>query len=64
MRWKQYLTPVKSFATDQARKYMADKSSKQCKISDVRQPSEYAAVQNPGATLIPLTDPTERLEED
>jgi len=63
MRWKQFLTPVKSFDADQARKYMADKSSEECTILDVRQPSEYEAGHIPGAKLIPLPDLNKRLNE-
>jgi len=63
MRWKQFLTPVKSFDADQARKYMADKSSEERTILDVRQPSEYAAGHVPGAKLIPLPDLNKRLSE-
>ncbi|MBW2644142.1 MAG: hypothetical protein JRC89_12460 [Deltaproteobacteria bacterium] len=63
MRWKQFLTPVKSFDTDQARKYMADKSSEEFTILDVRQPREYEAGHIPGAKLVPLPDLTERLDE-
>ena len=63
MRWKQFLTPVKSFDTDQARKYMGDKSSEEFIILDVRQPSEYEAGHIPGAKLIPMPELTERLDE-
>jgi rhodanese-related sulfurtransferase len=63
MRWRQFLTPVKSFDTDQARKYMADKSSEEFTILDVRQPKEYEAGHIPGTKLIPLPDLTKRLNE-
>ena len=63
MRWRQFLTPVKSFNTDQSRKYMADKSSEEFTILDVRQPGEYKAGHVPGAKLNPLPDLTERLDE-
>lgn len=63
MRWRQFLTPVESFDTDQARKYMADKSLEEFTILDVRQPKEYEAGHIPGAKLVPLPDLTERLNE-
>ncbi len=63
MRWKQFFTPIKSFDTDQARKYMADKSSEEFTILDVRQPKEYEAGHIPGAKLIPLPDLNKRLNE-
>ena len=63
MRWKQFFTPVKSLDTDQARKYMEDKSFGEFTILDVRQPKEYEAGHIPGAKLIPLPELTDRLNE-
>lgn len=63
MRWKQFFTPVKSFDAEKARKYIADRSSDELVILDVRQPKEYEAGHIPGAKLIPLPDLTERLGE-
>jgi len=63
MRWKQFLTPVKSVDADQARKYMAAKASDELTILDVRQPNEYETGHIPGAKLIPLPDLTVRMDE-
>lgn len=63
MRWKQFLTPIKSIDSDKARKYMADKPSEELTILDVRQPNEYEKGHIPGAKLIPLPDLTARLDE-
>lgn len=63
MRWKQFLTPVKSFDSEQARKYMADKSPDEFTILDVRQPKENEAGHIPGSKLIPLPELNERLDE-
>ncbi len=63
MRWKQFLTPAKSFNADQARSYIADRSSDEVTILDVRQPGEYEAGHIPGAKLIPLPDLADRLDE-
>ncbi len=63
MRWKQFLTPVKSLDADQARKYMAGKSSEEFTILDVRQSSEYEKGHISGTKLIPLPDLTDRLDE-
>ncbi len=63
MRWKQFLTPVKSINVDQAREYMGKKSPDELTILDVRQPNEYEAGHIPGAKLIPLPDITSRLGE-
>jgi len=63
MRWKQFLTPVKSVDADQARKYMENRDSGELTILDVRQPNEYESGHISGAKLIPLPDLTERFHE-
>ena len=63
MRWKQFLTPVKSFDADQARNYIENRGRDQLTILDVRQPNEYESGHISGAKLIPLPDLTERLHE-
>ena len=63
MRWKQFLTPVKSLDADQARNYMENRDSDQLTILDVRQPNEYESGHISGSKLIPLPDLTERLHE-
>ncbi len=63
MRWKQFLTPVKSMDADRAREYMAYKPLQDLILLDVRQPSEYEKGHIPGAKLIPLPELTERLSE-
>ena len=63
MRWKQFLTPVKSINADQARDYMASKHLQELTILDVRQPNEYEKGHIPGAKLIPLPELSERLAE-
>jgi len=63
MRWKQFLTPVKSIDADQAKKYLADKSLEDVTILDVRQPKEYETGHIPGAKLIPMPDLMQRLDE-
>ena len=63
MRWKQFLTPVKSIDADQAREYIAGKSPADLTILDVRQPGEYETSHLSGAKLIPLPDLPNRLDE-
>jgi len=63
MRWKQFLTPVKSIDVDQARAYIGEKSPDELTILDVRQPKEYEAGHIPGAKLIPLPEIISRLGE-
>lgn len=63
MRWKQFLTPVKSMNADQAREHMANQPLQGLTILDVRQPNEYEKGHIPGAKLIPLPELSERLAE-
>lgn len=63
MRWKQFLTPVQSIDTDQARSMIDENSGQKMTILDVRQPNEYEASHIPGAKLIPLPDLGNRLAE-
>ncbi len=63
MKWKQFLTPVKSMNTDEARAFMDQKDVEEFNVLDVRQPSEYETGHIPGATLIPLPELGDRLQE-
>jgi rhodanese-related sulfurtransferase len=63
MRWKQFLTPVKSMDTDEAKAYMAGHKEGSFTLLDVRQPSEYENTRIPGAKLIPLPELADRLGE-
>lgn len=59
MNWRQFLTPVTSIDTDQAKAYLMGKKAEDVTILDVRQPREYEAGHIPGATLAPLPELTE-----
>ena len=63
MRWKQFLTPVKSMDVGQAREYVQKNPPEELTLLDVRQPNEYEAGHIPGARLIPLPDILSRLDE-
>jgi rhodanese-related sulfurtransferase len=63
MRWKQFFTPVASVDSGQAKEMMAKTDTGDMTILDVRQPSEYNADHIPGATLIPLPQLGDRLQE-
>ena len=63
MRWKQFLTPVKSMDVGQAREYVQKNPPEELTLLDVRQPNEYEAGHIPGARLIPLPDILSRLGE-
>ena len=62
MNWRQFLTPVKSIDTNQAKSYLADKQVEDVTILDVRQPREYEAGHIPGAVLSPLPELTDSLD--
>ncbi len=63
MRWKQFLTPVKSMVAKEAKAYMADKKEGTYTLLDVRQPGEYEKARIPGAKLVPLPELPDRLGE-
>lgn len=63
MKWKQFLTPVKSMETEEAKAYMAEHREGTFTFLDVRQPGEYEKERIPGAKLIPLPELIDRLEE-
>ena len=63
MRWKQFLTPVASMDTEEAKAYMAEHEEGTFTLLDVRQPGEYKNSRIPGAKLIPLPELADRLGE-
>ena len=63
MRWKQFLTPVASMDTAEAKAYMAKHEEGTFTLLDVRQPGEYENSRIPGAKLIPLPELADRLGE-
>ncbi len=63
MRWKQFLTPVRSMDAAETRSYMAEHKEGSYTLLDVRQPSEYESERIPGASLIPLPELSDRLGE-
>lgn len=63
MRWKQFLTPVKSMNSQQIQEFMQQHSAEEFTLLDVRQPEEYKQEHLPGSKLIPLPELSERLNE-
>ncbi len=63
MRWKKLFTPVESLDADQAKTFMEQHKEGTYTLLDVRQPSEYEEGHLPGATLIPLPQLTDRMDE-
>ena len=63
MRWKQFLTPVASMDTEEAKAYMAEHEEGTFTLLDVRQPGEYENSRIPGAKLIPLPELANRIGE-
>jgi rhodanese-related sulfurtransferase/rubrerythrin len=62
MNWRQFLTPVKSVDSDQAKAYLADKQVDEVTILDVREPAEYESGHIPGALLAPLPELTDYMD--
>jgi rhodanese-related sulfurtransferase/rubrerythrin len=63
MKWMQFLTPVASIDTEEAKAYLRDHKEGSYTLLDVRQPSEYKKGHIPGARLIPLPELAGRLGE-
>jgi rhodanese-related sulfurtransferase len=63
MRWKQFMEPVESMDTDEAKEYMANHKEGTFTLLDVRQPREYEKNRIPGAKHIPLPELADRLKE-
>ena len=63
MKWREFLTPVKSMETGEARSYIAGHNEGSFTLLDVRQPGEYEKAHIPGAVLMPLPELSDRLEE-
>ena len=63
MKWRQFMIPVQSMETEEAKAYMADHREGTFTLLDVRQPGEYEKDRIPGAKLIPLPELTNRFEE-
>jgi rhodanese-related sulfurtransferase len=63
MRWKQFLTPVETMDTKEAKAYMARQKEGSFTLLDVRQPGEYEKERIPGALLVPLPELLDRLGE-
>jgi len=63
MKWLQYLTPVKSIDFNETKAMIDQSQGDGVILLDVRQPKEYKQAHIPGATLIPLPELGDRLDE-
>ncbi len=63
MRWKQFLTPVKSFTNLEAEAFLENNKPGTFTLLDVRQPKEYQAGHIAGAKLIPIGELDRRVTE-
>ena len=63
MRWRQFLTPVKSLDSEEVKSFMNDHKEGSYTLLDVRQPAEYESSRIPGAKLVPLPELTDRMGE-
>ena len=60
---RKYLEPVESVSADEAKEFLDGEDSGSFTLLDVRQPNEYSTAHIPGATLIPLPQLTDSLDE-
>lgn len=63
MRWRQFLVPVKSMDSEEAREYVSKHREGTYTILDVRQPWEYEKEHISGARLVPLPQLSEKIGE-
>jgi len=63
MRWKQFLTPVQSMNSEEAKEFMSGKTLDEFTLLDVRQHGEYEKHHIPGSKLIPIGELDKRLDE-
>ncbi|MDY7034677.1 MAG: rhodanese-like domain-containing protein [Thermodesulfobacteriota bacterium] len=63
MLWKQFITPVKNMAPEQAKDFMFQRKEGDYTLLDVRQDKEYEKSRIPGARLVPLPQLANRLGE-
>ena len=63
MKWKSFFKPVENMDPKEARGYVAEHLEGTYTLLDVRQPREYEESRIPGATLIPLPQLSDRLQE-
>lgn len=63
MRWRQFLVPVKSMDSEEAREYVSKHKEGTYTILDVRQPWEYEKEHISGARLVPLPQLSEKIGE-
>jgi rhodanese-related sulfurtransferase/rubrerythrin len=63
MKWKKFFNPVGNMDSEEARAYMAERPEGTYTLLDVRQMREYEESRILGATLIPLPQLSDRLQE-
>lgn len=63
MKWLPFLTPVKSIEFEKAKSMVDGAGAGEVVLLDVRQPKEYQKAHIPGATLIPLPELGDRMDE-
>ena len=63
MKWMQFFTPAQSLNFSETKQYIDEHTGDEITILDVRQPGEYKENHIPGASLIPLPQLSDRLDE-
>ena len=63
MHWKSLFTPAKNLTAEDAKRYIREHGPDSFTLLDVRQPGEYEESHIPGATLVPLPQLSERIQD-
>lgn len=63
MNWKNLFNPVENMTAAEAKEFMAQHSTGDFQLLDVRQPKEYESGHLPGSLFIPLRELPTRLDE-
>lgn len=63
MIFKNLFTSVNNMSSEEARTFMAENPAESFTLLDVRTPEEYEKGRLPGATLIPVSELADRLDD-
>ena len=63
MNWRSLIKPANNLSPEEAKEFMAFRSSEEYQLLDVRQPGEYEGEHLPGARLIPLKQLADGLKD-
>ena len=63
MNWRSLIKPANNLSPEEAKEFIASRSSEDYQLLDVRQPGEYEGEHLPGARLIPLKQLADGLKD-